>query len=43
MIDPATYQVLAKYPVGREVQHVVPAHYMRSLYATDDVGNLMVA
>ncbi|HZE16938.1 MAG TPA: YncE family protein [Mycobacterium sp.] len=43
MIDPATYQVVAKYPVGREVQHVVPAHDMRTLYATDDVGNLMVA
>ncbi|BCO35789.1 hypothetical protein [Mycobacterium heckeshornense] len=42
-IDPATYEVVAKYPVGREIQHVVPAHDMRSLYATDDVGNQMLA
>lgn len=42
-IDPATYEVVAKYPVGREIQHVVPAHDMRTLYATDDVGNQMLA
>ncbi|GFG75877.1 hypothetical protein [Mycobacterium botniense] len=37
-IDPATYQVVGKYPVGCEVQHVVPAHDMRTLYATDGIG-----
>jgi DNA-binding beta-propeller fold protein YncE len=42
-IDPATYQVVGKYSVGREVQHVVPAHDMRTLYATDDVDNQMLA
>ncbi|MBS4729825.1 PQQ-binding-like beta-propeller repeat protein [Mycobacterium sp. SM1] len=42
-IDPATYEVVAKYPVGREIQHVVPAYDMRTLYATDDVGNQMLA
>lgn len=42
-IDPATYQVVGKYPVGREIQHVVPAHDMRTLYATDDYGNQMLA
>lgn len=42
-IDPVTYEVVAKYPVGREIQHVVPAHDMRTLYATDDVGNQMLA
>ncbi|HYB36277.1 MAG TPA: hypothetical protein VEF72_11195 [Mycobacterium sp.] len=42
-IDPVTYQVVGKYPVGREIQHVVPAHDMRTLYATDDVGNQMLA
>jgi DNA-binding beta-propeller fold protein YncE len=42
-IDPATYQVVGKYPVGREIQHVVPAHDMRTLYATDDFGNQMLA
>jgi DNA-binding beta-propeller fold protein YncE len=42
-IDPATYQVVGKYPVGREIQHVVPARDMRTLYATDDYGNQMLA
>ena len=42
-IDPATYQVVGKYPVGREIQHVVPAHDMRTLYATDDRGNQILA
>jgi DNA-binding beta-propeller fold protein YncE len=39
VIDPASYQVLAKYPVGRELQHVVPSWDMRTLYATDDRGD----
>ncbi|MDQ2709224.1 MAG: YncE family protein [Actinomycetota bacterium] len=39
VIDPSTYQVVGRYPVGREVQHVVPAWDMKSLYATDDLGN----
>src|SRR4051795_5987468 len=38
-IDPATFQVVAKFPAGREVQHVVPSWDMQTLYATDDVGN----
>jgi YVTN family beta-propeller protein len=38
-IDPATFQVVAKFPAGREVQHVVPSYDMQTLYATDDVGN----
>jgi DNA-binding beta-propeller fold protein YncE len=42
-IDPASYQVVGKYPVGREIQHVVPGYDMRTLYATDDVGNKMLA
>jgi DNA-binding beta-propeller fold protein YncE len=42
-IDPATYQVVAKYPAGREIQHVVPAYDMRTLYATDDYGNQLLA
>ncbi|MDI3315848.1 MAG: hypothetical protein QJR12_16710 [Mycobacterium sp.] len=42
-IDPATYEVVGRYPVGREIQHIVPAYDMRTLYATDDVGNLMLA
>jgi DNA-binding beta-propeller fold protein YncE len=38
-IDPATLQVVDKFPAGREVQHVVPSYDMQTLYATDDVGN----
>lgn len=42
-IDPTTYQVVAKYPAGHEIQHVVPAYDMRTLYATDDSGNQLLA
>ncbi|MFN2478613.1 MAG: YncE family protein [Pseudonocardiaceae bacterium] len=42
VIDPGNYEVLARYPIGREVQHVVPAYDMRTLYATDDRGNRIV-
>jgi DNA-binding beta-propeller fold protein YncE len=38
-IDPTTFKVVAQFPAGREVQHVVPSWDMRTLYATDDVGN----
>jgi YVTN family beta-propeller protein len=39
VIDPATFQVVDKFPAGSEVQHVVPAWDMRTLFATDDIGN----
>ncbi|HEY3692731.1 MAG TPA: YncE family protein [Pseudonocardiaceae bacterium] len=42
VIDPGNYEVLARYPIGREVQHVVPAYDLRTLYATDDRGNRIV-
>jgi YVTN family beta-propeller protein len=38
-IDPVTFQVVATFPAGQEVQHVVPAWDMTALYATDDLGN----
>src|SRR4051812_32379220 len=38
-IDPATFHVVAEFPAGREVQHVVPSWDMKRLYATDDLGN----
>jgi YVTN family beta-propeller protein len=38
-IDPATFQVVDRFPAGREVQHVVPSYDMQTLYATDDIGN----
>jgi DNA-binding beta-propeller fold protein YncE len=39
VIDPKTFQVVAKYHAGVEVQHVVPSYDMRTLYATDDIGD----
>jgi YVTN family beta-propeller protein len=39
VIDPATFQVVDRFPAGTEVQHVVPSWDMRTLYATDDMGN----
>ena len=41
VIDQRTFQVVDKFPVGQEVQHVVPSHDMTALYATDDVGNVI--
>jgi YVTN family beta-propeller protein len=37
-IDPATFQVVRRFPVGTEIQHVVPSWDMSTLYATDDLG-----
>jgi DNA-binding beta-propeller fold protein YncE len=39
VIDPATLQVVDRFPAGQEVQHVVPSYDMKTLYATDDIGN----
>jgi len=39
VIDPATFQMVGRFPAGSEVQHVVPSWDMRTLYATDDVGD----
>jgi DNA-binding beta-propeller fold protein YncE len=39
VIDPATFQVVDRFPAGVEVQHVVPSYDMTTLYATDDIGN----
>jgi DNA-binding beta-propeller fold protein YncE len=41
VIDQRTFEVVSKFPVGVEVQHVVPSHDMRALYATDDIGNVV--
>ncbi len=37
VIDPTTFRVVARYPAGKEIQHVVPSWDMRTLYATDDL------
>jgi DNA-binding beta-propeller fold protein YncE len=42
VIDPATFAVVGTYPLGGELQHVVPSWDMRTLYATDDTTNKVV-
>jgi YVTN family beta-propeller protein len=39
VIDPATYRVLWSYQTGPNPQHVVPGYDMRTLYATNDLGD----
>ncbi len=39
VINPATYRVTDYFPTGAVVQHVVPAWDLRTLYATNDIGN----
>jgi YVTN family beta-propeller protein len=42
VIDPRTYKVVARYPTGREPQHVVPSWDMKTLWVNDDLGNDLV-
>jgi YVTN family beta-propeller protein len=39
VIDPSTFSVIDRYRLGGELQHVVPAFDMNTLYASDDRGN----
>ena len=39
VIDPHTYRVIDYFTTGQVVEHVVPAWDLRTLYATNDVGN----
>ena len=39
VIDPATFQVIGTYPVGREPQHVVPSWDLKTLWVNNDLGN----
>ena len=39
VIDPATFKVVAHYPVGRQPQHVTPAYDLTRLWVTNDRGN----
>jgi DNA-binding beta-propeller fold protein YncE len=39
VINPRTYKVIGYYQTGQQVQHVVPAWDLRTLYATNDQGN----
>ena len=38
VIDQHTFEVVGKYKLGGELQHVLPSWDMRTLYATDDTG-----
>ncbi len=39
VIDPKTFRVVDRYQTGERPQHVVPAWDMRTLYATNNLGN----
>ena len=41
VIDPATYKVVERFPVGHQPQHVVPSYDLKTLYATNDLGNTL--
>jgi YVTN family beta-propeller protein len=41
VIDPATFKVIEHFPVGRQPQHVVPSYDLKTLYATNDLGNTL--
>jgi YVTN family beta-propeller protein len=42
VIDQRTYRVVARFPAGREVQHVVPSYDLRTLYAAADNSNTLL-
>ncbi|MFC4949270.1 YncE family protein [Pseudonocardia sp. GCM10023141] len=42
VIDPATFAVVAKYPLGGELQHMIPSYDLRTLYASDDTTDKLV-
>jgi DNA-binding beta-propeller fold protein YncE len=39
VIDPATMRIVGHFTTGYNPQHVVPAWDMKTLYATNDIGN----
>lgn len=39
VIDPATFQVIDRFPVGRLPQHVTPSYDMKTLWVLNDRGN----
>jgi YVTN family beta-propeller protein len=41
VIDPRTYKVVDRFPVGALPQHVTPSHDLKTLYVNDDVGNTL--
>jgi DNA-binding beta-propeller fold protein YncE len=43
VIDQRTYRVVRRFHVGVEVQHVVPSYDLRTLYASSDGSNVLLA
>jgi YVTN family beta-propeller protein len=41
VIDPRTYKVVDRYPVGALPQHITPSHDLKTLYVNNDVGNTL--
>lgn len=41
-IDPATFEVVGRFRLGGELQHVVPSWDMTTLYASDDTGYRLI-
>jgi YVTN family beta-propeller protein len=41
VIDPATYKVVAHFPVGALPQHVVPSYDLKTLWVANDYGNTL--
>jgi YVTN family beta-propeller protein len=41
VIDPRTYKVVERFPVGALPQHVTPSHDLRTLYVNNDAGNML--
>jgi YVTN family beta-propeller protein len=39
VIDPATFKIVAHFPVGHQPQHVVPAWDLKRLWVLNDLGN----
>ena len=42
VIDPRTFRVVDRFDVGREPQHVVPSHDLKTLWVNDDLSNDLV-
>jgi DNA-binding beta-propeller fold protein YncE len=43
VIDPTTMQIVGHYFTGSNPQHIVPSWDMKTLYATNDLGNSLTA
>jgi YVTN family beta-propeller protein len=39
VIDPATFQVIGKFAVGRQPQHITPSYDLKTLWVLNDEGN----